>query len=150
MISGSVLAELFRYEKMYSFFPIPFPEKLKLSDKVISGAFEAFLGTAYLLFGLDKVQDYLFVLLPEWEKTSWADPSVNYRSLLQTYLQALKKDFDYFYDFDSRKKKFVAKIVIDGKEVSLAWGKNKKEAGREAAKRLYTILVGKRKKGSNV
>jgi len=70
MISGSVLAELFRYEKMYSFFPIPFPEKLKLSDKVISGAFEAFLGTAYLLFGLDKVQDYLFVLLPEWEKTS--------------------------------------------------------------------------------
>jgi len=32
----------------------------------------------------------------------------------------LKKDFDYFYDFDSRKKKFVAKIVIDGKEASLA------------------------------
>ena len=103
---------------------------------ITADIFESFLGAIFLDQGMDFAKDYaskiIFKYIDE-NKIFFAD----YKSAMKEYGDA--KDLDITYEVLAEKgvphdKIFTISILIDGQEMGVGKGKNKKEAEQAAAK----------------
>ena len=113
---------------------------------LLSNAFEAVIGALYLEAGLEKTR---FIVIPVLES---AYPKIDlesifrdYKTTLQEFTQAhqgVTPDYIVERSFGpDHQKEFEISVNIDGKMISKALGKSKKEAQQNAAEIALSLLV---------
>lgn len=119
----------------------------KHSMSVYGNAFEALVGAIYLDGGIKRVKkfifDHVFVHVIDIDAVLKIDP--NYKSKVIEWAQAAKLDFEFITDevFDEQNKstkEYLAKLMVDGKQVSEASDFSKKKAEQKAAEIYYNQL----------
>lgn len=118
-------------------------------SSLLSNAFEALIGAIYLEAGLEIARDIaLKVLLRVYPKIDLQSVFKDYKTTLQELTQA---EFGVIPEYKTirsfgpdHKKDFEIALYIQGKEISKALGKSKKEAQQEAARLALKILKGKK------
>ena len=103
---------------------------------ITADIFESFLGAMFLDQGLDFAKDFISKIIFRYideEKVFFAD----YKSAMKEYGDAKELDISYkiLKEFGvPHDKTFIISILIDGVEMGVGKGKNKKEAEQAAAK----------------
>ena len=115
-------------------------EESNLTDNEIlsitADIFESFLGAIFLDQGIEFAKDYVSKTIFKYiddEKVFFKD----YKSAMKEYGDAEELDISYEVVEEygvPHEKTFIIAILIDGKEMGLGKGKNKKEAEQAAAK----------------
>lgn len=103
---------------------------------VTADVFESFLGAIFLDQGMEFAKEYISEVIFKYideEKIFFAD----YKSAIKEYADA--KEIDINYEVLSEKgvphdKTFVIAILLDGEQMGVGKGKNKKEAEQAASK----------------
>ena len=111
---------------------------------ILAAAFEAVIGAAFLDGGwktADRILENIFTEHASADEVGMRDP----RSLLQEYTQKLfKKTPEYRlldYTGPAHQRIFRVAASIDGRDLAVAEGASKKEAGRNAARAAYDTLA---------
>lgn len=113
-------------------------------DAIRCDAFEAFLGAIYIDQGLDSCKKVIDkIIIPNLEYAFEA--TVDYKSILQEYLQADKRSLKYELVSESgspHNKTFIFRVVMDN-EIVLGEGKGKShlEAEMKAAKMALSKMA---------
>lgn len=114
---------------------------------LLSNAFEAIIGAIYLEAGLEQAQKISIKLLNRVHPTIDLDSlSKDYKTALQELTQSthgVTPDYELVgATGPDHKKEFEIAIYLDGKIISSAKGKSKKEAQQKAAKKALEWLKG--------
>jgi ribonuclease-3 len=114
------------------------PGELPLS--VAAAVFEAIIGAIYLDGGLHPAREFVLQhMRPHIEVALANEHQHNYKSLLQQHAQrhwGVTPDYQLLDEKGpDHNKCFEIAVTINGRQFPSAWGKNKKEAEQEAAKR---------------
>ena len=112
---------------------------------LLSNAFEAVMGAIYLEAGIEKVRDIVCDLLESvYPKIDLDSIFKDYKTTLQEITQAIYGITPQYRLTGSfgpdHKKEFEVSVVVNEKELAKAYGKSKKEAQQEAAKKALEIL----------
>ncbi len=115
-------------------------------DSVLSDTLEAVFGAVFIDGGFDAARHCILRLLPDnLNEVVYKEESINYKSLLQEYIQALHKVPPRYRvqsttgpDHD---KEFVVEVVVKGNTLGRGTGKTKKIAEQEAAREAYRRLT---------
>jgi ribonuclease-3 len=116
------------------------------ADSVLADTLEALFGAVFLDGGFGAARDCVrSILLSDLHDIFYNEDNVNYKSLLQEYIQALHK-VPPRYQVKSTKgpehdKEFVVEVSVKGNTLSSGAGKTKKLAEQEAAKEAYKKLL---------
>ncbi|MBN2767795.1 MAG: ribonuclease III [Campylobacterales bacterium] len=115
---------------------------------LLSNAFEALIGAIYLEAGLEKSKTISQTLITQaYPKIDLETLSKDYKTALQEITQATHGVTPTYVVLDSfgpdHKKEFEIAVVLDGKKISKAKGKSKKEAQQKAAQKAIEILGNK-------
>ncbi|MER2013980.1 MAG: ribonuclease III [Methanobrevibacter sp.] len=103
---------------------------------ITADIFESFLGAMFLDQGLDFAKDFISKIIFRYideEKVFFAD----YKSAMKEYGDAKEIEISYkiLHEYGvPHDKTFIIAILVDGKEMGVGKGKNKKEAEQGAAK----------------
>lgn len=111
-------------------------------DSVLADTLEAVFGAVFLDGGFSAARRCILQIMPDdLSELITAEERINYKSLLQEYIQALHKVPPRYRvqsttgpDHD---KEFVVEVVCQGKVLGEGHGKTKKHAEQEAAKEAY-------------
>lgn len=114
-------------------------------SSILANAYEALFGAIYLDSGFDPVLEILQKLLAPYLPSKPSFPLFqDYKSLLQEQIQRIHKASPGYQvlkesgpDHD---KRFQASVTIDGELKGIGWGKSKKEAEQEAARKALEGL----------
>lgn len=112
---------------------------------VVAAVFEAIIGAIYLDGGLEPARDFILKLLqPNIEQALDDEHHSNFKSMLQQYTQRQWNTTPIYHLLDEKgpdhSKAFEVAVSADGRNFPSAWGKTKKEAEQEAAKRALLKL----------
>jgi len=143
LVKGSSLAFLSRKLEMEGYLLLGRSEVLNGGGKkssILANAYEALIGAIYMDSGLDRaleiVHDHVETYL-QFEPSS--EFFSNYKSLLQEHAQRVHgKSPQYRMLIASgpdHDKRFQASVSFNGEVRGIGWGKSKKEAEQEAAKK---------------
>ena len=114
-----------------------------LGGNINGNLFEALIGAIYLDQGYEVVSSFIHRILisSNLDIKELEDKIISYKSLMVEWAQKYKKTITFETDEDvnykSRKKVFLAKVIIDNKIFSKAHETSKKKAEERAAKRAY-------------
>ena len=103
---------------------------------ITADIFESFLGAMFLDQGIDFAKDFISKIIFKYideEKVFFAD----YKSAMKEYGDAQEVEISYkiLQEYGvPHDKTFIIAIIVDGKEMGVGKGKNKKEAEQNAAK----------------
>jgi len=115
-------------------------------ESVLADTLEAVLGAIFLDGGFEAARGCILRLLPD-DPTEiiYQENAINYKSLLQEYVQALHKvPPRYRVDATSgpdHDKQFTVEVSVHGTVLGTGDGKTKKHAEQEAARRAYQRLT---------
>lgn len=109
-------------------------------SSILANAYEALFGAIYMDSGLNRVLEILKNLLEPYLQSETSSPLFNdYKSLLQEEAQrihGLSPEYRVFKESGpDHDKRFQASVTIDGEVKGIGWGKTKKEAEQEAARK---------------
>lgn len=115
-------------------------------DSVLSDTLEAVFGAVFIDGGFEAARRCILQVLPDnLNEVVYKEESINYKSLLQEYIQALHKVPPRYRvqsttgpDHD---KEFVVEVVVKGNILGQGAGKTKKIAEQEAAREAYRRLT---------
>jgi len=115
-------------------------------DSVLSDTLEAVFGAVFIDGGFEAARRCVLKVLPDnLNEVVYKEESINYKSLLQEYIQALHKVPPRYRvqsttgpDHD---KEFVVEVVVKGNILGQGAGKTKKIAEQEAAREAYRRLT---------
>jgi ribonuclease III len=115
-------------------------------DSVLSDTLEAVFGAVFIDGGFEAARRCVLKVLPDnLNEVVYKEESINYKSLLQEYIQALHKVPPRYRvqsttgpDHD---KEFVVEVVVKGNILGQGAGKTKKVAEQEAAREAYRRLT---------
>jgi ribonuclease-3 len=116
-----------------------------LPSSVAAAVFEAIIGAIYLDGGLDAARDFILRSVRPFVTKVLADQHPrNYKSILQQYAQSHWGRSPEYQVLDEKgpdhSKCFEVAVAINGRIFPSAWGKNKKEAEQEAARRALAEM----------
>ena len=103
---------------------------------ITADIFESFLGAMFLDQGIDFAKDFISKIIFKYideEKVFFVD----YKSTMKEYGDAKELEISYkiLHEYGvPHDKTFIIAIMVDGKEMGVGKGKNKKEAEQSAAK----------------
>ncbi len=115
-------------------------------ESVLADTLEAVLGSIFLDGGFEAARACILRLLPDdMAEIVYQEDAVNYKSLLQEYVQALHK-VPPRYRVDSTSgpdhdKQFTVEVCVHGNVLGRGDGKTKKHAEQEAAREAYRRLT---------
>ncbi len=106
---------------------------------IVADAFEAFLAAVYIDGGRKSAEDFLYpLIIPEIEKHIVPGGNVDYKTLLQQFVQSSKGVLlEYVVTKEEgphHDKVFFVDAVVDGSTVGRGTGKSKRRAEQQAAK----------------
>ncbi|MBI5725105.1 MAG: ribonuclease III [Planctomycetes bacterium] len=112
---------------------------------VAAGFFEAIVGAIYLDGGLDEARRFILrLMLPHVEEAFANEHQHNYKSLLQQHAQREMASSPEYQILDEKgpdhSKCFEIAAVINGRQFASAWGRSKKQAEQEAARKALVEL----------
>jgi len=116
------------------------------ADSVLADTFEAIFGAVFLDGGFDAARSCIQrLLLSDVRDIFYSDKNINYKSLLQEYIQALHK-IPPRYRVSSttgpeHQKEFAVEVSVQGRVIATGAGKTKKVAEQEAARSAYKRLL---------
>ncbi len=113
-------------------------------DSIISNAVEAVIGAVYIDGGYTAAEQ---VVLP-WVKTQHlTQDSGDFKSLLQEFVQKRSKHTPVYEVIQTvgpeHDKVFTVRVSLDGKELGIGKGRNKKQAEQSAAQAAFEHLKNK-------
>ncbi|NWF93884.1 MAG: ribonuclease III [Syntrophaceae bacterium] len=117
----------------------------KEKSSILANAYEALFGAIYIDSGLGPVLGMLKKLLEPYLQSEPPFPSFqDYKSLLQEKAQpiyGLSPDYQVLKESGpDHDKRFQASVAIHGEVKGIGWGKSKKEAEQEAARKALSKL----------
>lgn len=112
---------------------------------VAAAVFEAVVGAIYLDGGFQPARDFILKHIgPFMDEALTTDHQKNYKSLLQQYAQrewTVTPDYRLLDEKGpDHSKCFEVAVWINGRQFPSAWGKSKKDAEQEAARRALVAL----------
>jgi ribonuclease-3 len=112
----------------------------ELPQSVAAAVFEAIVGAIYLDGGIEPACDFVRKhMRPHIEEALANEHQHNYKSLLQQHAQrqwGITPDYQLLDEKGpDHSKCFEIAVTINGRQFPSAWGRNKKDAEQEAAKR---------------
>ncbi len=116
------------------------------ADSVLADTFEAIFGAVFLDGGFEAARDCIRrLLLSDVRDIFYSEKNINYKSLLQEYIQALHK-IPPRYRVSSttgpeHQKEFAVEVSVQGRAIATGAGKTKMEAEQEAARSAYKRLL---------
>ncbi|UCG51548.1 MAG: ribonuclease III [Candidatus Latescibacterota bacterium] len=116
------------------------------TESVLADTLEAIFGAVFLDGGFDAARECVRrLLLADINDIFYSEKNINYKSLLQEYIQALHK-VPPRYRVSSTKgpeheKEFAVEVSVRGNVLGTGVGKTKKLAEQEAAKSAYQKLL---------
>jgi ribonuclease-3 len=115
-------------------------------DSVLADTLEAVFGAVFIDGGFEASRKCILCVLPEnITDIVYQEDTINYKSLLQEYIQALHK-IPPRYRVNSttgpdHDKEFEVEVVVRGNLLGRGSGKTKKHAEQEAAREAYRRLT---------
>lgn len=115
-------------------------------DSVLADTLEAVFGAVFIDGGFEAARHSILRVLPDdVDEIVYKEETINYKSLLQEYIQALHK-IPPRYRVQSttgpdHAKRFDVEVVVQGNILGKGRGKTKKHAEQEAAKSAYRRLM---------
>jgi ribonuclease-3 len=115
-------------------------------DSVLSDTLEAVFGAVFIDGGFDAARRCVLKVMPDnLNEVVYKEESINYKSLLQEYIQALHKVPPRYRVHSTtgpdHDKEFVVEVVVKGNILGQGSGKTKKIAEQEAAREAYRRLT---------
>ncbi len=149
VVSKQVLAHLAKKINLGSFVLVSDNAQragVSTMDSVLSDTLEAVFGAVFIDGGFEAARRCVMKVLPDnLNDVVYKEESINYKSLLQEYIQALHKVPPRYRvqsttgpDHD---KEFVVEVVVKGNTLGQGAGKTKKIAEQEAAREAYRRLT---------
>jgi ribonuclease-3 len=116
------------------------------ADSVLADTLEALFGAVFLDGGFEAARGCVRnMLLSDLHDIFYNEDNVNYKSLLQEYIQALHKVPPRYHVKSTmgpeHDKEFVVDVSVKGNALASGTGKTKKLAEQEAAKEAYKKLL---------
>ncbi len=116
------------------------------TDSVLADTFEAIFGAVFLDGGFDPARRCIQrLLLPDVRGIFHSEKNINYKSLLQEYIQALHKVPPRYRVSSTtgpeHQKEFSVEVSVQGRVIAKGMGKTKKLAEQEAARTAYKMLL---------
>jgi ribonuclease-3 len=115
-------------------------------DSVLADTLEAVFGAVFIDGGFEAARGSILHVLPDnIDDLVYKEDTINYKSLLQEYIQALHK-IPPRYRIDStagpdHDKEFSVEVLVRGTVLGHGTGKTKKHAEQEAAREAYRRLT---------
>jgi len=115
-------------------------------DSVLSDTLEAVFGAVFIDGGFEAARGVILRVLPDnIGDVVYKEESINYKSLLQEYIQALHKVPPRYRVHSTtgpdHNKQFSVEVVVKGNILGQGSGKTKKHAEQEAAREAYRRLT---------
>jgi ribonuclease-3 len=115
-------------------------------DSVLADALEAVFGAIFMDGGFDAARRAIMNVLPDdLGDVVYQEESINYKSLLQEYIQALHKVPPRYRVHSTtgpdHDKQFAVEVVVKGNILGTGLGKTKKDAEQKAAREAYRRLT---------
>ena len=112
---------------------------------VVAAVFEAIIGAIYIDGGLEPAREFILdCLQPNIDQALDDEHHSNFKSLLQQYTQRRWSTTPGYHLLDEKgpdhSKAFEVAVAVSGRNFPSAWGKTKKEAEQEAARRALLKL----------
>jgi len=116
------------------------------TDSVLADTLEAIFGAVFLDGGFDAARRCVRrMLLTDVNGIFYSEDNINYKSLLQEYIQALHKVPPRYRVSATagpeHQKQFAVEVSVKGNVLGVGAGKTKKLAEQEAAKLAYNKLL---------
>jgi ribonuclease-3 len=116
------------------------------ADSVLADTLEAIFGAVFLDGGFEAaIACIRRLLLSDVRDVFLSEKNINYKSLLQEYIQALHKVPPKYRVSSTagpeHQKEFAVEVTVRGQTVGSGTGKTKKHAEQEAAKTAYKKLL---------
>lgn len=114
----------------------------KEKDKILANCFEAIIASIYLDGGMENAEKFIKVQFEE-ELNNLHIPKDDYKSIIQEYFQKhFKKQPKYLVEeINHNGIYYKARLIIDGQTISFGYGKSKKLAKKDAAKKAVEVLL---------
>jgi len=115
-------------------------------DSVLSDTLEAVFGAVFIDGGFEAARHSVLKVLPDnLGDVVYQEDAINYKSLLQEYIQALHKVPPRYRVHSTtgpdHDKEFSVEVVVKGNILGQGTGKTKKHAEQEAAREAYRRLT---------
>jgi ribonuclease-3 len=115
-------------------------------DSVMADALEAVFGAVFMDGGFESARRVIMKVLPDdLGDVVYQEESINYKSLLQEYIQALHKVPPRYRVHSTtgpdHDKEFAVEVVVKGNILGSGTGKTKKDAEQKAAREAYRRLT---------
>lgn len=116
------------------------------AESVLADTLEAVFGAVFIDGGFEAARACILHMLPDdLGEIVYKEEAINYKSLLQEYIQALHKIPPRYRVMSSagpdHDKEFAVEVVVQGNILGKGTGKTKKHAEQEAAKEAYRRLL---------
>jgi len=118
----------------------------RLYSAVLSDTLEAVFGAVFIDGGFEAARRCIMKVLPDdLSEVVYKEDAINFKSLLQEYIQALHKVPPRYRVHSTtgpdHDKEFFVEVVVKGSILGQGTGKTKKYAEQEAAKEAYRRLT---------
>lgn len=115
-------------------------------QSVQADTLEAVFGAVFIDGGFETARRCILTVLPDKPgEIVYQEDTINYKSLLQEYIQALHKVPPRYRVFSTagpdHDKEFEVEVVVQGTTLGKGVGKTKKHAEQDAAKKAYRRLM---------
>ena len=119
--------------------------KTKSYDSIHGDALEAIIGACYLEKGFDFCEKKVVnnILLPYFDLDNLTTQTHNFKSKILEWAQKERKKIDFIVEktkTSNRFSQFKSILKLNGKKVSVGYGKNKKNAEKDASRLACEIL----------
>ena len=119
--------------------------KTKSYDSIHGDALEAIIGACYLEKGFDFCERKVVnnILLPYFDLDDLTTQTHNFKSKVLEWAQKERKKIDFIVEktkTSNRFSQFKSILKLNGKKVSVGYGKNKKNAEKDASRLACEIL----------
>jgi ribonuclease-3 len=149
VVSKQVLAHLAKKIELGSFVLVSDNAQragVSTMDSVLSDTLEAVFGAVFIDGGFEASRRVILEVLPDnIGDVVYKEESINYKSLLQEYIQALHKVPPRYRVHSTtgpdHDKQFAVEVVVKGNILGQGSGKTKKHAEQEAARSAYRRLT---------
>ena len=116
-----------------------------LPQSIAAAVFEAIVGAIFLDGGMEPARNFVVAQVePYIDEALASEHQLNYKSMLQQYSQRRWNGTPEYQLLDEKgpdhSKCFEVAVSISGRHFPSAWGKNKKDAEQEAARRALVEL----------
>lgn len=149
IVSKSILSHYAKHHGLGSFILMSkhaYKAGVDEADSVLADTFEAIFGAVFLDGGFEAARRCIRdLLLYDVRGIFYSEKNINYKSLLQEYIQALHKVPPRYRVFSTagpeHEKEFAVEVSVHKQVIAKGNGKTKKLAEQEAARKAYKKLL---------